>query len=213
MMRRHLLLILAAGICSLSSYSQVGEQLHELSLGLNAGGVYNRVSFTPTIEQDSYFSYAGGLTVRYMCENYMGLDCGVQLELGYVKKGWSEVNGYQRDLHYFDVPFFAHLAYGKRKVKGILNVGPQFSFLFSEKEKGLPAFSANVRRMADNKLDYGICGGLGMEVVTGIGHFIIEGRYYYGLSDIYRNGKTDYYSRSANNTISVKFTYLYDVLK
>lgn len=210
-MRRILSFICLSFLVLVNAYSQVGELMRELSVGFNASGVYNRVSFTPSIEQGSYFSYSAGATVRYMCENYMGLDCGLQLELGYVKKGWSEEAGYKRDLNYINIPFLAHLAYGKKKVKGILNLGPEFAFLISEREHMAP--SVNVGRFADNKLDYGICGGLGMEVITDIGHFIIEGRYYFGLSDIYSNGKTDFYSRSANNTISVKFTYLYDIIK
>lgn len=212
-MKRFFLIAITSLLSSICAHSQVGEQLREFSIGANAGALYNSVSFTPTIEQSMYFSYTAGATVRYMCENYMGLDCGVQLELNYVRRGWNEEAGYGRDINYFNIPFLAHLAYGKKRVKGVLNLGPEFSFLMSEKERGLSSPTYNRGRFADNKLDYGITGGLGMEVVTGIGHFIIEGRYYYALSDIYRNGKTDFYARSAHNTISVKLTYLYDILK
>ena len=211
--KRLFLLVITNLLFFVYSFSQVGEQLREFSLGGNAGALYNRVSFTPTIEQTTYISYTAGVTARYMCENYMGLDCGVQLELNYMRRGWNEKAGYGRDINYFNIPFLAHLAYGKKRVKGVLNLGPEFSFLMSEKERGVSSPTVNRRSFADNKLDYGITGGLGMEVVTGIGHFIIEGRYYYALSDIYSNGKTDYYARSAHNTISVKLTYLYDILK
>ena len=40
---------------------------------------------------------------------------------------------------------------------------------------------------------------------------MLDGRYYYGLNDMYDNGKADVFSRSAHMTISVRATYLFDV--
>ena len=65
--------------------------------------------------------------------------------------------------------------------------------------------------MADRKFDYGIAGGAGLEVRTGIGNFILEGRYYFGLNDFYNNTKRDYFGRSAHATIIGKLTYLFDL--
>ena len=64
----------------------------------------------------------------------------------------------------------------------------------------------------ERKFDYGITGGAGIELNTRIGHFMLEGRYYYGLSDIFDNSKTDVFARSNNGTIVVKLTYLVDIL-
>ena len=46
-----------------------------------------------------------------------------------------------------------------------------------------------------------------------VGHFQIEGRYYYGLSSIFDDSKADRFSRSANGAIIAKVTWLYDVIK
>ena len=62
-------------------------------------------------------------------------------------------------------------------------------------------------------MDYGLTGGAGMEVRTGIGHFQIEGRDYFGLNDFYNNSKRDYFSRSAHSAISVRLAYLFDITK
>lgn len=35
----------------------------------------------------------------------------------------------------------------------------------------------------------------GLEVSTGIGHFLLEGRYYMGLSDFYKNSKRDFFRK------------------
>ena len=59
----------------------------------------------------------------------------------------------------------------------------------------------------ENKLDYGITASVGIELRTGIGNFGLEGRYYFGLGNIYGITKKDYFARCANSTISVRATY------
>jgi len=65
-----------------------------------------------------------------------------------------------------------------------------------------------------NKFDYGIAGGGGIEFRTKkAGSFLLEGRYYFALSDFYSTTKKDYFSRAAHGTITVKLTYLFDLKK
>lgn len=104
--------------------------------------------------------------------------------------------------------------------------GPQLGYCIGDKEHKGGAFSEETLNKRPNKVtqqygkaidrpfDYGITGGLGLEINTRkAGHFMIEGRYYFALSDIYNNGKRDPFSRSANGTISAKVTYLFDLIK
>ena len=64
------------------------------------------------------------------------------------------------------------------------------------------------------KFEYGLTGGLGLDVSTRSGHhFLLEGRYYYALSDIFKNSKKDPFGRSANGAIIAKASYLFDVIK
>ena len=65
----------------------------------------------------------------------------------------------------------------------------------------------------DNTFDYGIAGGAGVEVRTKAGNFIVEGRYYYALSDFYGSTKKDFFARSAHGAITAKITYLFDITK
>ena len=156
--------------------------------------------------------------------------CALQGELNISQRGWKERiedgsnNTYHRTLNYLEVPFLAHLAWGRerRGVQFFVNAGPQFGFYLGDEEvKGGEVWDTSSRpnnvieqygKEIDNRFDYGILGGLGLELRTGIGNFIIEGRYYYGLSDIYNNSKRDYFSRSANTTITAKITYLFDII-
>ena len=65
-----------------------------------------------------------------------------------------------------------------------------------------------------NKFDYGITGGGGVELRTKkAGSFLVEGRYYFALSDFYSTTKKDYFARAAHGTITVKPTYLFDLKK
>mgnify|MGYP002678679447 CR=1 FL=1 len=64
----------------------------------------------------------------------------------------------------------------------------------------------------ENKFDYGIAAGLGMEYShRKAGHFQIEGRYYYGLGNIYGDSKKDYFGKSNHGNIVMKLTYLFDL--
>jgi hypothetical protein len=61
-----------------------------------------------------------------------------------------------------------------------------------------------------NKLDYGICGGAGMELKLNPKHSVmLEGRFYYGLTDVFPNHKTDIFSSSNSMTVMVTLGYFY----
>jgi hypothetical protein len=65
-----------------------------------------------------------------------------------------------------------------------------------------------------NKFDYGIAVGAGLEFSNRhFGHFMIEGRYYYGLGNIYGDSKRDYFSKSNIGNIVLKATYLFDITR
>lgn len=66
----------------------------------------------------------------------------------------------------------------------------------------------------ENKFDYGIAVGAGMEyTVPKVGHFLVEARYYYGLGNIYGDSKRDYFGSSNFGNIIIKVAYLFDITK
>lgn len=128
-------------------------------------------------------------------------------------------------MNYVEIPFLAHLAFGKeRGIQFFIHAGPQFGFMLSDSEKmegdwdEVKSYYTSLTteqhgKAIENKFDYGITGGLGLELRTSAGNFLLEGRYYYALSDFYHSTKKDYFSRSAHGTIVVKFSYLFDLKK
>ncbi len=215
---------------SLYSMGQISQYRNNLALGVSGGMNFNTVTFSPSIKQGTHQGFNAGFSARYICEKYFAMICGIQMEVNLSQRGWKEKiedgseNTYQRTINYVEIPLLAHLAFGpERGVRFFINAGPQMGFYLSEKEEmgGAPWDPSNrpgdvthqYGKSPDNTFDYGITGGLGIEVRTGIGNFLAEGRYYYGLSDIYGNSKRDYFSRSGNSTIGGRITYFFNVIK
>lgn len=135
---------------------------------------------------------------------------------------------YERHLTYVQVPFMARLGWGRERkgFQAFIQLGPQIGFLMGESTKSnlvSGATMANKRASVvvaqdtmsvEKKFDYGIVLGGGLEFShRKLGHFIVEGRYYYGLGDIYGNSKRDFFGRSNFGQIVVKATYLFDIIK
>lgn len=211
--------------------AQVGEYRSALAIGVNGGYALNRVSFTPTIKQVYHGGPTMGVTLRYTSERYFKMMCALQMEVNYTQLGWKEKietssDTYSRMVNYLQVPLLARLGFG-REVKGVMGyivLGPQLAYYLSDKDKRggewidatLDLRPNHVVEQYDlpiqHKFEYGLTGGLGLEVNTRhAGHFMIEGRYYFGLSNLFKDGKKDTFARSANGAIVAKVSYLFDV--
>lgn len=223
--------------------AQIGEHRNTFSVGVNGGYNMSTVRFTPKVVQKMKGGVTGGLSMRYTVEKYFSTIASVAAEINYGQMGWNEdirnvndqpvVNGktgapeeYSRTINYIQVPFMAHLAWG-RENKGVnffVNAGPQFGCYLSESTK--TNFEWNSRNMTDRantivaqdtmavekKFDYGIVAGIGMEYChPKVGRFLLEARYYYGLGNIYGDSKRDFFGSSNFSTITVKVGYLFDI--
>lgn len=224
-----LLITLLLGNCWANNIqAQVGEQRYNFSVGVNGGVNLNSVSFQPTVSKGTLMGPTMGVMARYISEKYFGMICGAQLEINYSQQGWTESYqdypelAYTRKMNYINIPFLAHLAFGKEKygLQFFINAGPQIGFFLSDsytQSDNWGDYSGFVVEQhdapVDNRFDYGITGGAGVELRTKIGHFQVEGRYYYALSDFYSTTKKDYFSRAAHGVISIKVAYLFDVFK
>ena len=138
---------------------------------------------------------------------------------------------YKRNLTYVQIPLYAHLAWVREK-KGFsffAKAGPQFGICISDSHtanfdvynpaeynmsKRASQTVAQDTMRVQNKFDYGIMAGAGLEYShPKIGHFLVEGRYYFGLGNIYKDSKRDFFAKSAFGNIVIKLTYLFDLIK
>lgn len=153
----------------------------------------------------------------------------------------NEPERYQRNITYIQIPVFAHLSWGKENhgVNAFVNLGPQIGFMLADKtdcnyntpftSKTFPRdgeqevkWSSKTGRSSylieqesmpvENKFDFGITLGAGIEAdIKHVGRFNIEGRYYYGLGNIYGDSKRDFFGKSAHGTIYIRLSYLRDI--
>ena len=142
--------------------------------------------------------------------------------------GTGEAMKYQRDMTYIQIPVFAHLAWGReeRGFNFFVNAGPQIGIFLNEHistnfDKNTPTENDRVSNITaqydmpvEKKFDYGIAAGVGMEYsIPKVGHFLLEGRYYYGLGNIYGSSKKDFFGKSNHGQIVVKASYLFDITR
>ncbi|OAV67311.1 hypothetical protein Barb4_02515 [Bacteroidales bacterium Barb4] len=184
----------------------------ELAFGFGGGVTLSSVGFTPKVDQGLLLGRQGGLVVRWITEEHLGLIA----ELNYAQQGWKE-DFYSRTLNYIELPFLTHLYFGRKRVRFFVNAGPKIGYMPSEStDENLngnqPNRTNEQHGMAvENKFDWGLCGGPGLELRTGIGSFLLESRYYFALGNIYGNSKKDFFPKSSPQVISVKLGYLFTV--
>jgi hypothetical protein len=204
-----------------AAVSAAGAQIiittpYEFSAGVSGGTTFSSVTFNPRVSQGTLTGLTLGLTGRMT----MGENVGLQLELNYAQQGWTEEDEaapefrYSRRMDYLQLPFYTHVQFGGKHVKGFINAGPQTGYMLSESTtesrnvETSTGISAQRNMPVENRLEWGISGGVGIEIRTGIGYFLLEGRYYYSFGDIYSTKRRDYFSKASSDVMLAKITYL-----
>jgi len=218
---------------TLFTKAQIVQTLpYEYAFGLSGGTTFSTVSFSPIVLQNKLMGLTFGLTGRLT----MGEHVGLQVELNFTQQGWSEKfeteesteedeatttvtpnYKYNRTMNYVQLPFYTHIQFGGEKVKAFINAGPQIGYLIGEstRENLNEAQPGRVTiqhgMAAQKKFEWGISVGLGVEIRSNIGYFILEGRYLYSLGDIYNTRREDPFSKASGQTIIAKLSYLIPV--
>ena len=227
-MKKTLILLLAVVAATLSAAAQTLYKSH-VHVGGHAGAALSQQTFSPSIEQGMHKGLTLGASFRYAEERHVGL----MAELNFTQRGWTEdfsdnpQFSYSRTLSYIELPIMTHIFFGSRKVKCFFNLGPQLCYMVGDNISAnfdyhnissIPDFPSRNRHTAqmsmevENRFDYGICGGVGMELIIKKRHSImLEGRYYYGLGNIYGASKKDYFSASRGSAIMVTLGYMFRV--
>ena len=246
--RRPLAVTALAVAAITQTQAQVGEYRNVFSVGISGGYAMNSVGFQPNVNQKMHGGYTAGIVGRYTSEKYFSTICAIQVEANLTQLGWTEkietlsgapvinietgeAEAYKRDMTYVQIPFLAHLAWGRERngLNFFINLGPQIGFCLSEKttmnyttpplatstsdDTGRSSSTVAQETMpVENKFDYGIAFGGGIEWdIKRIGRFYAEGRYYYGLGNIYGDSKKDEFGKSNNGTINIKIGYIRDL--
>ncbi|MBO5455435.1 MAG: PorT family protein [Muribaculaceae bacterium] len=209
------------------SYAQ-REYSPNLAIGGKAGSTMSKMSFSPEVHQKFTNGLTMGITARYTEEKHFGLIAEINL----TQRGWAEdfaedeapQFSYSRTLTYIQIPFLTHIYFGSKKFRGFVNLGPEFGYMigssisanFDYKNyasvEGFPqGYRTNeqLNMEVQNKFDYGIAAGVGVEWILKRKHsFFLEGRYYYGLGNIYKATKRDFFAASRGMSIEITLGYM-----
>ncbi len=226
-MMRSLLLALALAATLFTASAQTHYE-GNIAVGAKGGVTLSRLKFSPSVPQSMLPGFMAGVTFRYIEEKHFGVIAELNLE----QRGWKEkfdgLNyAYQRRLTYLQLPMLTHIFFGNNKVRGFFNAGPEIGLLIGTGTKanfdyanvelieGFPTENRETDQYkldVKNKFDYGISAGLGLEVIGRNKHsFTLEGRFYYGLRDVFSNHSTDPFSSSSSMSIMVTLGYYYRI--
>lgn len=199
-----------------------------ISIGGKAGFSLSRIQFNPTVPQSFQPGILVGGAFRYIEERHFGIIA----EFNLVQRGWKEkYDGYNfsfnRKFTYLQVPLLTHIYFGSNKFHGFFNAGPEIGFMIGESTSSNFDYEnvstindfPSVNRPLDqytlgvhSKFDYGISAGLGMEYIPSRrSSIILEGRFYYGLNDVFSNHKKDVFASSSGLSIMVSLGYIYRI--
>lgn len=217
------LIIFLTALMSVLALSAETHYKSQVFIGARGGVSLGSVSFSPSVKQTWSMGSTGALSVRYTEEKLFG----ILAEIGWVTRGWKEnfeetPLSYSRSLTYINLPILTQIRFGTRRFKTFINLGPQFAYMIGSSIKSdfdymnpasVAGFPSNrqteqMKLEVRNKFDYGICASLGFEFFVQPRHSImLEGRYYFGLGNIFPARKADYFSASRCMSVEVTLGY------
>lgn len=198
-----------------------------IHVGAKAGASLSSIVFSPEVNQSMTTGLIGGVAFRYAEERHVGL----LAELNVAQRGWKESfdDGlpfeYSRTLTYIQLPLMTHIFFGWKRFNININLGPEISYMVGSTINSnfdyanvstVPDFPLQYRMTEQltmpikNRFDYGITGGVGCEFKLNRKHSLaLEGRYYFGLGNIFPAAKKDVFDASRHSSIMITLGYYY----
>lgn len=228
LLRMALLVVMAV----FAAGAAVGQRHYvpHVHVGAHAGMSMSRVSFYPKTKQMNLQGMQFGLSFRYAEERHVGLLAELNIEQRGWREDFEEANSdfeYWHRTTYVELPIMTHIFFGSRVVKGFFNLGPEIGYMISdnihanfdyENPTKVPGFPYEYRQLDQmklkitNRFDYGITAGAGVEFIIRKRHCIqLEGRYYYGLGNLFPSSKKDEFSASRGSSILVTLGYMFRI--
>lgn len=201
----------------------------DFAIGAKAGATVSEMAWSPTVRQQFTPGFTAGICMRYTEENHFGLIA----ELNFTQRGWAEEFppesslSYSRHFSYVQLPVLTQIFFGNEKWRYFINLGPEIGLMVSDNITSnfnykdlsvVPEFPANHRsnqldmRLA-RKFDYGIAGGMGVEMRLKKKHSILlEGRFYYGLANVFPSSRRDIFGASRGMSIECTLGYMFRII-
>ena len=172
----------------------------QVSIGVQGGVNLSKMDFTNNLDYrflkiEYNQGFIGGLALQLM-----GGDkhAGIMIEFNYTQRGWivrdtlgtndtKETN----KMSYVEMPVLTHVNIGGGKFRGLFNIGPYIAYAL-DRSWSFQDFNSGedisedytFDKEKDNRLDFGLIVGGGVEYRLGFGKLQAEVRYTVGLGDV-----------------------------
>ncbi len=220
--------LLVCFIIALTALSAGAQRYYspDFSVGVRAGASLSNMAWQPSVRQSMTPGVIAGLTLRYTEEKYFGL----MADLVIVQRGWAEKFeenpklNYRRQFTYLQLPVMTHIYFGSQKFRGFVNLGPSVSFMLQDRISSNFKYK-DIAQVSDfpknrrteqldmavyRKLDYGITGGAGIEFrIRRKYSLMVEGRYYFGIANVFSSKRGDTFGASRNNSIEITAAWMF----
>lgn len=163
----------------------------QLYIGTMQGGAISKVYFSPAYSQTLTTGYSGGVLLTYLENGGMGIDFGLLL----TQRGWAlnyEDTSYARKSNVLELPFLSHFTLGKGNVRGILLIGANLGYIMNANEESEAGSGSYSFTDADNRVTFGLSGGLGMKYVQPNWFAQLTVRYVNDISNLYESPELTY---------------------
>ena len=222
----HIITLILAVLTALPASSQAHYN-GKFSIGAHGGVTLSNIAFTPTTKESMLMGQMFGVQIKYWEERNFGL----LAEINFEQSGWKEnFEGapfeFERRLNYLRLPIMTHIFFEKRHLSGFVNLGPEIGYMLGTSSsanfdvnniENIPDFPPNretdqLRLEPSRRFDYGITAGAGLEFIIKRRHRIsLEGRYYFGIGNIFPDDRKDTFSASRNSSILIMLGYSFRV--
>ena len=192
---------------------------------LNTSTLYR--SFTKYEGQNSF---TVGVPVRYNFQDWLAVQAEVSyIRKDYkMSRSYYYEGIYQKtENSYIKLPLMAHFSFGGNKLRGFTNIGGYAAYWANSRVKGVTAtlnYNEDISEgdylqfyepyfydeknpfdsRRDKRIEWGLLAGIGAEyAVNGILKLFIEGRYYYGTTDLQKDYMINKVSRY-NDTFTIQ---------
>lgn len=187
----------------------------QTSFGLHGGVNLTQMDFTRnpeyrTIDVQLRQGFQAGIFYRLMTQQHTG----IAFELNYSQQGWNEgpdAEGlrYQRQIDYVTLPVLTHFNIGKERFRFLIELGPYAGYAINSTEYFIDDNTGTSESRPyeyledrDNRIDFGLTGGVGFEYHLGPLAIHAVGRYGYGFGNVFKK-RGDAAELSQNRVISI----------
>ncbi|MFC5409844.1 porin family protein [Larkinella bovis] len=191
-----------------------------LSVGIRGGVNALLNEFIPTEDlegatgqSETAPGFTGGVVINYGIGNVFSIQPEILYTRRSMKFAGEEVGqkySLQASVNTVEVPLLLKLSFG-RKTRFFINAGPYAAYALDARVKFVVDGQTMVDETQkltkdDDRLEYGVTGGLGVSIPAGPGSLLIEGRYHYSLGTDADPKPTDYVSQQVA-TFSVGYLF------